>query len=278
LAALSSIPASAWLVAAVFATIGLSVYGQVAAYLARHGGKVQPEGFALPELLMSFVIGGYFLLHSVATFTQQNGGEFKITVGKVLPGALLFLLMAGGIVCFLHFVRHIHANRIFGFFNLGGLSLLGWTAGLAVGAIFLVIAINPIAQSVIKEKLVPQPLVTLFTELAQRGDPSISVIFVVGSVIAPCTEEFLFRGFFYRAWKRYLGPFGAGLIASALFAAVHGSVSALGGLFVLACCLTLAYERTGSLLVPIGMHASFNFANLCFLYVQARAEALPAPL
>ena len=38
---------------------------------------------------------------------------------------------------------------------------------------------------------------------------------------------------------------------------------------------TLAYERTGSLLVPIGMHALFNFTSLLVLYVQARFPVSP---
>ena len=44
---------------------------------------------------------------------------------------------------------------------------------------------------------------------------------------------------------------------------------------VFALCLTLAYERTGSLLVPIGMHALFNFTSLSLIYLQARGF-LPA--
>ena len=38
----------------------------------------------------------------------------------------------------------------------------------------------------------------------------------------------------------------------------------------------VAYERTGSLLVPIGMHALYNFTSLCFIYLQGRG-LLPSP-
>ena len=40
-------------------------------------------------------------------------------------------------------------------------------------------------------------------------------------------------------------------------------------IFVFALCVTLAYERTGSILVPIGMHALFNFTSLLALYLNA---------
>ena len=279
MAALPPIPAAAWVLAALLGAIALGVYGLVVGHLARRGGKIQPEGFDLPELLMTFVIGGFFLLNSVAAFLQQSSAKEKITIDKVLPGSLVYVLIAAGILCFLHFVRRIHANRILGIYQVGGLELLGWTAGLVLAAFPIVGGTNLLTQSIMKDSFVPQPLVTLFTQLARQDDQSaIKVIFFVGAVIAPCTEEFLFRGFFYRTWKRYLGPLGAGFIASALFAALHGSVPALVGLFVLACCLNIAYERTGSLLVPIGMHACFNFVNLGILYIQARFGALPVPL
>ena len=35
----------------------------------------------------------------------------------------------------------------------------------------------------------------------------------------------------------------------------------------------LAYERTGSLLVPIGMHAIFNLTSLVVIYGQAQFNA-----
>jgi len=39
---------------------------------------------------------------------------------------------------------------------------------------------------------------------------------------------------------------------------------------VLALCFTLAYEASGSLVVPMSMHALFNSAQLLFLYWQAQ--------
>ena len=98
-------------------------------------------------------------------------------------------------------------------------------------------------------------------------------ILVSAVVIQPICEEFLFRGFFYGVWKHYLGPWRAGFLACLLFAAFHASLAAFAGLFVLAVCLNIAYERTGSLLVPIGMHAIFNLTSLVVIYGQAQISA-----
>ena len=55
------------------------------------------------------------------------------------------------------------------------------------------------------------------------------------------------------------------------------SCQSLPALFVLALCLTIAYEWTGSLFVPIAMHAMFNSMNLLLMYVSM-VKPLPAPL
>jgi membrane protease YdiL (CAAX protease family) len=81
-------------------------------------------------------------------------------------------------------------------------------------------------------------------------------------VVAPVAEETIFRGYIYGVLKRYFGGIGAGLFSAALFAGLHLNVAALPALFVLALCLTLAYEATGSLLVNIFMHGFFNLSML----------------
>ena len=102
---------------------------------------------------------------------------------------------------------------------------------------------------------------------------AMSKILVSAVFIQPICEEFLFRGFFYGVWKQYLGPWRAGFFTCLLFAAFHASLAAFAGLFVLAVCLNIAYERTGSLLVPISMHAIFNLTSLVAIYGQAQMSA-----
>lgn len=77
-------------------------------------------------------------------------------------------------------------------------------------------------------------------------------------VLAPLQEEFIFRGYLYPVLKRYGGPALGVLVNAALFAGIHLHLPSFAGLFVLATCLTLAYEWTGSLLVPMAMHSMFN--------------------
>jgi len=75
----------------------------------------------------------------------------------------------------------------------------------------------------------------------------------------------VFRFFLYGVLKRYFGIIAGLLINALLFAAVHQHLPSFAPLFILGCCFTLAYEWSGSILVPMAMHALFNSANLVLL-------------
>jgi membrane protease YdiL (CAAX protease family) len=86
-------------------------------------------------------------------------------------------------------------------------------------------------------------------------------------VVAPTTEEFFFRGFFYRALRSRLRVWSAALIDGVVFGLLHfESIDTAIVLPVIASFgigVCLVYERTGSLFAVIAIHAAFNtFAML----------------
>ncbi|MEN6307416.1 MAG: type II CAAX endopeptidase family protein [Anaerohalosphaeraceae bacterium] len=82
------------------------------------------------------------------------------------------------------------------------------------------------------------------------------VLFAVA--IVPVFEEVLFRGLIQSTLTAYLpSPWMSIGITSALFAGLHYGTHSVG-IFVLACCLGYAYERSGSLWRPIFIHILFN--------------------
>ncbi len=264
-----------WLFDVLILSVAVLVYGRIIRHLASVGGRVRSEGIARPEALMGLVLGGYFALQSVSGLLRQPEKVSKVDVDLVLPGSLLLVLIVVGIGGFLR-MRGLRLRDLFGFDRVKPLPVIGWASGLLLTAMPLLLMVGAITVKYLQDQAQEQPLVELFRDSSTTGDYSGMVKIFVGAVIfAPLTEEFLFRGFFYGIGKRYLGPLGAGFIVSLLFAASHANVASLPTLFVLAICLTLAYERTGSLFVPMTMHALFNCANLVVLYAQAH-QLLPA--
>ena len=81
---------------------------------------------------------------------------------------------------------------------------------------------------------------------------------VTAVVLAPIFEEFFFRGVLLPWVVRRLGFWPGIVLVSLLFATIHMHLPSMLPLFLFAVLLSLAYARTRSLLVPIGMHACFN--------------------
>ena len=105
--------------------------------------------------------------------------------------------------------------------------------------------------------LVPLPseLANLFNQVTQ-GPPLVSLFTL--AVVAPLTEESLFRGLFLRAFARRYGVWPALVLSSALFAFFHlnvwqALVALFAGLYLGHLCLS-----TGSLWPPIVAHGVFN--------------------
>jgi membrane protease YdiL (CAAX protease family) len=98
----------------------------------------------------------------------------------------------------------------------------------------------------------------------------IVMMFVMGLLAAPFSEEFIFRGILFKGLRRSIGADEAILLSAAIFALLHmldSSVAAFLPIFFLAVFLAYAYERTGSLWTPIAMHSLFNLLNLVQIFI-----------
>jgi hypothetical protein len=97
---------------------------------------------------------------------------------------------------------------------------------------------------------------------ADKGGLLLVLAAILVIVVAPACEEFFFRGFFYRALRSRFAVIAAAIIDGLVFGAVHytGSqtLSVLPVLAVLGFVFCMLYERTGSILPGIALHAVNN--------------------
>ncbi|NNG15202.1 MAG: CPBP family intramembrane metalloprotease [Gemmatimonadales bacterium] len=99
------------------------------------------------------------------------------------------------------------------------------------------------------------------------------------SLVAGIGEESLFRGVLQSALAGPLGPWPALLLVSALFGLVHfvtATYAVLAGLIGL--YLGWLFLRTGNLLVPIVVHAIYDFVALSLLVQRTNAESSTADI
>ncbi len=188
------------------------------------------------------------------------------TVG-VLASILFLLLLCLGLLFYLRQVRGLDPVELFGLRRLSFKRALGVAVLALMISLGFVIPSNLLAVNWLQQywpDLQPQDTVKLF--LSNGGLDKLAMA-GAAILVAPLVEETVFRGFVYAVVKKYTDGIFAALVSSALFALAHFHLASAVPLFVLALGFTAAYERTGSLLVPMLMHALFNGATLAALLI-----------
>ena len=85
---------------------------------------------------------------------------------------------------------------------------------------------------------------------------------LVACVLAPLSEELMFRAGLYRYLRQRLGRPTALLLSSVGFGALHGNWAGFVPLAVLGMMLAVVYEATGSIRVVIVAHSLFNLNTI----------------
>jgi len=260
------------LILALLVGASVAIYFRIFRFIyVSGGGKVVADGFSRAD--------GYLAFGCLTIFTLQCLQNLQAK-DRALPTSLdtnllvvvqlgFWMFIIGTIVLSLLF-RGMRPSELFGFDRVSFLKVFFWGAGLLLAAFPLILASSAVVSSLMHTdpQKDSQPIVQLFEHVAE---PSQRIpIILLAVVIAPLAEEFVFRGFLYGVLKRYAGPVPALIFTGITFALIHLHVPSLLPLFLLACVLTLAYELSGSLLVPMAMHALFNSVTLVGVFFSGR--------
>jgi membrane protease YdiL (CAAX protease family) len=115
----------------------------------------------------------------------------------------------------------------------------------------------------------PPELQSILEAARQMPTKAFLVVAFAGVVVAPITEEIIFRGFVYPTLRRYAGPLGSIAVSAVVFALLHEATAFLP-ILVIGGLLAFLYERTGSLVAPVAAHATNNLYTFLLLYVHYR--------
>ena len=239
--------------------IYVSLLRQIAARSATDGPQTE-KTFGLPEAVLAAGLGTLFALNAAAATAQA--GKMVLRTQDLIANAMISVGLYLFVSAFLR-IRGLSVNSLAGYSKLGFWRTLV-TGGILLFASYPLIFVADLAtRRFLGGDSSRQGIVELFNE-SQTIQQRVLVI-VLAVMIAPLVEEFVFRFFLYGVVRRYLGR-SVGLAAnSLLFAAVHAHVPSAAPLFVLGACFTIAYEWSGSILVPMAMHALFNSLTLIAL-------------
>jgi len=196
---------------------------------------------------------------SIIRFSQVKITHYSITwLIPWLVGILFLMLLMKKIEVYLviilfSFIYYVLHNR-----NNGEVGSLKKTL---VNGCFLTIKVWPLLiivgliSSTLLVEFKPQQNVL---DLKIENYTNIVTIIITACIIAPITEELIFRGMLYPVLKKLIGVLGACFFSSLLFSLIHFNMLSFFVLFVFSCALTYIYERYNNICIPIISHAFFN--------------------
>jgi membrane protease YdiL (CAAX protease family) len=115
-----------------------------------------------------------------------------------------------------------------------------------------------------------QDLLRMFSEASSPA--LLGLMIVLATLIAPLTEELLFRAVLFRYLRTRLPRWLALLLPGVIFASLHvdwaklDGLASFGPLVTLAIVFSLAYERTGRIGTVVVAHALFNLHTILVLF------------
>ncbi len=255
--------------------VGLALHAMAGSFRRAPAGGIGASFHPIDLLLMLFPLA-LFLINPVLVFVTSSGGDTQpaaeLSVADQLLGGLsqvVYFTFIG--IMTVAIMRWVTMRSLTEMLGLNRMSI-GWIIIVSACATFLSIALCGILVG----NLSTEYLTSIFGELdAQKpvedlknaeSAPVIALSVLLACFCAPIVEELLFRGYFYGVLKRFSSPLFAALISSGLFAVVHLNLPAFLPLWLFAIILTLSYELTRCIWVPILIHAIFNGVNVLLLF------------
>lgn len=241
-----------FLVTTAIAIVGLVAYIRLGKQIwqTTHP-SLQP--YRWPDSLFCLILGIYFL-----TLVASSSENRLLTLKDIQMGTVFYVLLDLIILSYL-LLRHLHPIQLFGIQKLSGIRILKMATFWLI-ALYPLIFLVQIGVENIAGLDTPQPLVQFLIKNSHLSDRI--TVGLLAVIVAPLTEELIFRGYLYGVMRKYAGRLAAIFVSSCLFAAIHQHLAAFPGLFLLAVALCLVYEATGCLLVSIVMHALFNLIGV----------------
>lgn len=218
-------------------------------------------------LLLAAAYAGFFLLwlsarlHGGSADPKALGATARIIVAVLcFQTAALFLVQ--------RFLREHELNwsEAFGFRNSFAQALMtGITIGCA--AVPVLLGLQYLSGFLLHAiGIQPQEQEAVQLLRSAGGWLNRTVLGITAIVIAPVSEEVLFRGVLYPAIRQFGRPRLALWLSAVLFGAMHVNLVSFLPLTIFGVVLAWLYDKTQNLAAPIAAHLVFNTTNFVMLF------------
>jgi membrane protease YdiL (CAAX protease family) len=256
--------------------VAVLVFSRLLWRIEHDGPRTRPDLFAMPEILAITMVFVLLFLPSIygklAAIFGWGGPPAQPPVAYTVDFLWKVMLVQSMPVVSVLLIAQMRGARLRDLFvpaRVPFFRALWLGVGLGLAAFLLSTTTSMIVLKIVGTGEGQQKLVQGFETARSIGDKGVIWAITASAVlVAPICEEILFRGSLYPVLARVLGRGPSAMVVSALFALAHDTYSAAPSLAVLALCFTIAYEYSGTLLVPIFMHATFNGISLVQQWIR----------
>jgi uncharacterized protein len=224
-------------------------------------------------ITLGFVIAAGAVLGIIGAVTGSEAHQEQWWAGPLVIAALIVQNIAmAGVVLYTVFILYDQRPMA------AGLSLRNWPPKVTLGLLAAVVVIplnlglEQLSIHALHHAVFPRLIERAYREQMDqmmgifKGPGGLALGILLVGIIAPCAEELFFRGLAYRCFRTRWGPFAGMLASAALFSIIHLNPDGLLSIFVVGCALAYLYERTGTLVAPITLHATNNIVAVLAAY------------
>lgn len=242
-------------------------------------GNVLARPYAVFDLVALFLLlsllGARFWDNLFQAFSGAPGPEGDMTpdgddlernlsTASLIEGMFNMLIIGSFIIVYLRIFRDLNPAELFGLRQMSVPRAFLFGLGSIFLSYLVIIAVKQVKDGAMPDQT-SQETVRAYRETTDATFRWLMALMAV--IVAPLTEELIFRGFAYGIMKRFTDRWFAMLFTAVIFSVFHMHLGTAVELFVLGLAFALAYEWTGCLLVPIFMHMLFNGWNLFIMTV-----------
>lgn len=225
---------------------------------------------------MQFIVSIVFCVVAVASFLSQNAGSLdmpalieKITE-SVMNDATLIATISNILTVLILFLIFMGQKKKF--------TLEADIRKLKVKALVLPLLLGITLYAAVSMILgmlpIPQTLLDQYSDASgYLFNGSIWITILAVAIVAPITEEIVFRGFILSRLRRSMPPVVAAIISSVIFGAAHGNWVWMAYAFVLGMILCYVAIKYRSIVASMALHIAFNLLGV----IASNFENLEAP-
>ncbi len=213
----------------------------------------------IARFLMYLFFAVYFAISNYTNHELFHADEFVAEINRAIGASRVELIILADVLMVVLSAIIIYARG--GKFNkytgMSKASVIQIVAALIAGAGIWYVSINVLSDLLTGT----QALYEYNRHMNTLASASPILVLVLTVVIAPVTEEIMFRGALFNSLTRMANKPIAIIVTSIIFAAAHGDPVQMGYAFVLGVMLGLLRAESGQLLPCIALHFSFNLMN-----------------